>query len=78
LVKSEVPQGSHLGLLIFIIFIEVLPDVEYLIYADGDDLKFFKVIPTLSDCHILHPALNSFLGWCFSNKLALMLKKNVM
>ena len=45
-VLSEVPQGSHIGPLLFILFVndlcEVLDGCKFLFYAD--DLKIFKAI----------------------------------
>jgi exonuclease III len=81
MVTSGVPQGSHLGPLIFLMLInkvgQILFDVGFLIYAD--DLKIFKVIRTLADCHKLQSVLDAFHQWCFQYKLVLNVRKcNIM
>jgi hypothetical protein len=72
-----VPQGSHLGPLFFILFIndvaDVLDDVHFLIYAD--DIKIFFPVKTSNDCLFLQSKLNQFLNWCNINCLNLNVKK---
>ena len=49
-VLSEVPQGSHFGPTLFVIFINDVCsvfDVEFLLVAD--DLKLHKSLPTIDD-----------------------------
>uniref|UniRef100_A0A0A9WLJ4 Putative RNA-directed DNA polymerase from transposon BS n=1 Tax=Lygus hesperus TaxID=30085 RepID=A0A0A9WLJ4_LYGHE len=70
---SGVPQGSHLGPLLFLLVINsvctVLGGVEFLLFAD--DLKLYRTIESLSDCAVLQHSLDSLLQWCPSNSLAL-------
>ncbi|XP_055603912.1 uncharacterized protein LOC129752143 [Uranotaenia lowii] len=65
-VNSGVPQGSHLGPLLFIAvmneFPEVLTDVFALVYAD--DLKMFLPIRHPKDCVTLQNALHRFTECC--------------
>jgi Reverse transcriptase (RNA-dependent DNA polymerase) len=81
LVTSGVPQGSHMGPTIFLLLIDkvrrIFSNVDFLFYAD--DLKVFRVIRTLADCHELQLALNMFHDWCLQNRLILNIRKcNVM
>lgn len=76
-VGSGVPQGSHLGPLLFILFINDLPEVikysEIQIYAD--DVKIFKDVNHLEDALRLQTDLNAFSDWCYKNKLLLNVNK---
>lgn len=77
---SGVPQGSVLGPLMFVIFINDIvadTDVHYLLYAD--DLKLLRPINTQSDTTKLQNVLNLLNSWCTENKLPLNVSKcNVM
>lgn len=75
--SSGVPQGSHLGPLLFNIFINDITTVikysQYLLYAD--DLKLFLKINCLHDCKLLQDDLNHVSEWCKLNCLKLNIKK---
>lgn len=77
---SGIPQGSHLGPLIFIIFINDL--VTYvgsksksrsLLFAD--DNKIFMKIATVEDCVHLQNTINLVEEWCELNRLYLNVAK---
>ena len=76
-VTSGVTQGSHLGPLLFIIFINdialILRNVEFLLYAD--DLKLYKRITSIYDKIDLQDSLNLFYIWCLANDLDLNIGK---
>lgn len=76
-VTSGVPQGSHLGPILFNLFINDLPSViqnsRCLLYAD--DLKFFKIIDTLADSRQLQCDVEHIRQWCQTNKLLLNVSK---
>ena len=76
-VISGVPQGSHLGPLLFNLFINdlgvLLTNCEFLFYAD--DLKIFKAISKPSDTDHIQTDLNSLNLWCFHNGMQLNVKK---
>jgi hypothetical protein len=75
--SSGVPQGSNLGPLLFLIFINDLPSClsgcKCLLFAD--DLKIFRPIKFSSDTQALQSAINQLQHWCISNKLHLNVQK---
>lgn len=76
-VTSGVPQGSHLGPLLFLLFINDLPNVikhsECLLFAD--DLKVYRAIKTKNDCNLLQEDINAVDEWCVFNNLPLNTSK---
>lgn len=78
--SSGVPQGSNLGPLLFIIFIDDLTNIlscPKLMYAD--DLKLYFEIKSVQDCHILQTNVSRLHEWCIANNMNLNVDKcNVM
>lgn len=76
-VSSGVPQGSHLGPLLFSLFINDLSRAimysNILMYAD--DVKIFYSFNKFADHTYLQSDLDSFLSWCNYNMMELNLKK---
>lgn len=76
-VYSGVPQGSHLGPLLFNIFInDIVKVVKYskcLLYAD--DLKLFKIISGIHDITCLQEDIDNITSWCNRNNLKLNINK---
>ena len=74
---SGVPQGSHLGPLLFILFVNDLPsfvlDSQCLSFAD--DFKIYRAINSFSDCLQLQNDLTSLSKWCLLNDLDLNINK---
>lgn len=74
---SGVPQGSHLGPILFNLFINDVPNIftHVLILMFADDLKLYKIIHNIEDCLSLQSNLNCFSDWCLQNKLTLNVNK---
>lgn len=77
---SGVPQGSVLGPLFFLIFInDICLDLQSNILLYADDCKIFNSIASTGDCSILQDDLRKLNLWCAHNSLFLNVNKcNVM
>lgn len=77
LVTSGVPQGSHLGPILFNLFLNDLPLVIHnsLVLMYADDVKLFRSLKSPEDCSLLQNDLNSLVNWCESNRMLLNLGK---
>ena len=63
-VVSGIPQGSVLGPILFLIFIDDLPDsVAGLVKIFADDTKLFSAIKSKEDCKKLQADLESLSQW---------------
>ena len=63
-VTSGVPQGSVLGALLFVIYINDMPEnITSEIYLFADDTKFFRAINSLQDCWSMQKDLNLLELW---------------
>ena len=63
-VLSGIPQGSVLGPLLYIIYVNDLPlHVENHIYLFADDNKLYARIADLDDCHRLQSDLDNLKTW---------------
>lgn len=74
--SSGVPQGSNLGPLFFLLFINDAPllfDSDCLLYAD--DLKLYRRVTCLDDCLSLQSDLERLSDWCSLNLLSLNISK---
>lgn len=73
LVKSGVPQGSHIGPLLFVLFINDVSSIfkfaECRMYAD--DLKIFAIIKNQHDQSRFQADINIFSEWCNNSGLIL-------
>ncbi|XP_054287517.1 uncharacterized protein LOC129003249 [Macrosteles quadrilineatus] len=75
-VISGVPQGSHIGPLLFDLFINDIGTVlttNYLMFAD--DIKIFSEIHSVSDQENLQRSIGNVVGWCKNNSMDLNVSK---
>lgn len=76
-VTSGVPQGSHIGPIIFVLFfndvVKCLKFCKCLLYAD--DLKLYCSVSSIDDCVNIQKDLENLLFWCQLNHLELNIKK---
>jgi hypothetical protein len=74
---SGVPQGSVLGPILFLVYINDLPDVvknsDIFLYAD--DAKIFKCIHCMLDCINLQSDIDAIVTWCVAWQLTLNVSK---
>jgi ribonucleases P/MRP protein subunit RPP40 len=72
---SGVPQGSILGPLLFIIFINDLLASLSSCSGFADDLKVYRSISSDYDCELLQEDLTKIIDWCRRNNMSLNVDK---
>ena len=75
-VTSWVPQGSILGPLMFLLFVNHIPQItlsNIMLFADAT--KLWRLIKSIDDVNILQEDLKKIIEWCQKWKLHLNVKK---
>lgn len=75
-VTSGVPQGSVLGPVLFLLYINDLPS-RLNIRLFADDCILYREINSTDDHHVLNNALESVFSWCKEWQMTLNAKKSV-
>ena len=70
-VTSGVPQGSLPGPILFLLFVDDLPNTVKIsrVACYADDTKIFKSIDSITDCNALQSDLNDLVSWSESSGL---------
>lgn len=75
-IPSGVPQGSVLGPLIFVLFInDLCPQISSGKLFFADDLKIFRIIKSILDCIALQADLDILSRWCSENGMSVNIHK---
>lgn len=73
---SGVPQGSNLGPLLFVLFLnDLLLKFNCPILAYADDIKIYSEITSVEDSSLLQDNLDVLVRWCEDSKLKLNIDK---
>lgn len=74
--KSGVPQGSNLGPLLFILFInDLINSISCNCLAYADDIKIYREVKSDNDCSALQDDINRLYRWCVNNNMSLNISK---
>ncbi|CAH2096311.1 unnamed protein product [Euphydryas editha] len=74
--ESGVPQGSNLGPLLFLMFMnDLLNKLKCECLAFADDIKIYRRIHSTADCIVLQSDIDILTRWCEENYMSLNIEK---
>lgn len=74
--SSGVPQGSNLGPLLFLVYVnDIASSIAAPVLLFADDMKIFSSVKSIEDCKHIQDQIEIVAKWCLRNRLTLNVDK---